>query len=183
MAPRIVAQILQDLLVQIMTDPTQVRAPMPLPAWIPKATAELTADNWRPLGLPTVFLRVLAAVLYRHIVAHNPRLLHGAQALLNDFREPQGNFLDMQGFLEQSLENNEGFVFVTDFMKAFEVVNPHFIIAVLAARGSPLWLLSHARYILYGRIVVPKVHGKLLPGLQVQVGVDMVVHFHHSSSV
>ncbi len=88
MAPRTVADILQQLLLQIMTDPDPVRPPMPLLAWISKATAGLSADNWRPLGMPTVFLRVLAAVFFRHIVLHNPKLLHSAQALLHDFREP-----------------------------------------------------------------------------------------------
>ncbi len=41
----VVTQILQDLLLQMMTDSTQVRAPMVLLAWIPQATAGLTADN------------------------------------------------------------------------------------------------------------------------------------------
>ena len=58
MAPRTAANILQHLLLQIMTDPDQVTPPMPLLAWIPKATAGHSADNWRPLGMPTVFLRV-----------------------------------------------------------------------------------------------------------------------------
>ncbi len=52
MAPRTVAQMLHQLLLQILTDPDQVREPMPLLAWIPKGTAGLSADNWRPLGMP-----------------------------------------------------------------------------------------------------------------------------------
>ncbi len=79
----------------------------------------------------------------------------------------------MQAFLSSHAKGAQGFVLVTDFMKSFENINSHFIIAVLAARGAPLWLISYAKYVLYGRIVVSKVYGKLLQDLQVQVGVDM----------
>ncbi len=45
--------------------------------------------------------------------------------------------MDMQGFLDQPLGNKEGFVLVTDFMKAFEIVNLHFILAVFCCTRIP----------------------------------------------
>ena len=45
--------------------------------------------------MPCTFLRILAAVIYRHITAKCEGLLHSAQLLINTFREPQGNDQDM----------------------------------------------------------------------------------------
>ncbi len=126
--------------------------------------------------MSSTFLRVLAAVVYRHIVHITPNLVHPSQALLNHFREPQGNFLDMRNLLrppKDAAHEQKGGVLVTDFMKAFEVINPHFIVEVLKARGAPAWLIAYVHFVLVGRSGIPKIHGKLLPGLAVQVGVDM----------
>ena len=59
--------------------------------------------------------------------------LHPAQALLNIFREPQYNYLEVQDFLNCSHE--ERAVLLSDLAKAFERVNPHWIIHVLMCRG------------------------------------------------
>ncbi len=128
--------------------------------------------------MPSSFLRILAAVIFRHMTAQCVGLLHPAQALLNTSREPQGNFLDMQNMLAFNDTHSchpvvGGGVLVTNFMKAFEVVNPHYIFAVLKARSAPAWLLAYVHWVFFGRTVIPKIHGKILPGLSVQVGVDM----------
>ncbi len=105
--------------------------------------------------MPSTFLRILAAVIYRHLTAQCVGLLHPAQALLNTFREPQGNFLDMQNMwaCNDTHSCNPGVgggALVTDFMKAFEVVNPLYIIAVLKATSAPAWLLAYVHYVLFG---------------------------------
>ncbi len=41
------------------------------------------------------------------------------------------------------------------------------------ARSAPAWLLAYVHYVLFGRTVIPKIHGKFMLGLQVQVGVDL----------
>jgi Reverse transcriptase (RNA-dependent DNA polymerase) len=64
-------------------------------------------------------------------------------------------------------------ILVTDFVKAFELVNPYWIIADLRARGAPNWLLQYVEFTLFGRIISPKTRNLILPGLRVKVGVDM----------
>jgi hypothetical protein len=84
--------------------PHTVQVPAPLLVWIPKADAGAKADNWRPLGMPSTFHRLIAAGIYYHLVNTLPQLLHPSQALLNVFREPQGNFSDAQDFLHSRVD-------------------------------------------------------------------------------
>jgi hypothetical protein len=94
--------------------------------------------------MPPTFHRLLAAGIYYHIATYVVKILHPSQALLNHFREPQGNFIDVQAFLADACRRagrgSAAGVLVTDFMKAFEFVNPQWILAVLRARRAPLWL-------------------------------------------
>ena len=175
LVPDIAAALLDRFLLDLTTDPNLVRMPEPLLVWIPKALEGLSPDNWRPLGLPTTFLRVLSAAIYNKMQAKIVGLLHPSQALLNDFREPQGNFMDAHKALRQRHDSKAPLttVALTDYMKAFEIVNPQWILAVLQARRAPLWLLAYARFVLNGRKVYPKIQGKLLHAIFVVVGVDM----------
>ena len=126
-------------------------------AWIPKAEGGDNPDNWRPLGLPSSFLRLLAAGIYRHIARELPKILHPSQALLNSFREPQANFSDVQ----QALHSKPGTkgdltaVLLTDFVKAFEMINPNWIMEVLRARNAPTWLIAYVKFVLFKRKVTP----------------------------
>ena len=140
--------------------PSTLRVPNQLLVWIPKAEVGILPDNWRPLGMPSTFLRMIAAGVYYYLVATVKDVLHPSQALLNNFREPQGNFIDVDLHLHNFYENNPG-VLVTDFVKAFEYVNPDWIMAVLKIRGAPLWLLRYVQFTLYGRIVTPKIKERL----------------------
>ena len=81
--------------------------------------------------------------------------LHPAQALLNIFREPQYNYLEVQDFLNCSHEER---AVLSDLAKAFERVNPHWIIHVLMCRGVSYWVLNYCRHILFGRRVLHKIH-------------------------
>ena len=97
--------------------------------------------------------------------------LHPAQALLNIFREPQYNYLEVQDFLNCSHE--ERAVLLSDLAKAFERVNPHWIIHVLMCRGVSYWVLNYCRHILFGRRVLHKIHSTFRPPLAIHNGVDM----------
>ena len=97
--------------------------------------------------------------------------LHPAQALLNIFREPQYNYLQVQDFLNCSHE--ERAVLLSDLAKAFERVNPHWIIHVLMCRGVSYWVLNYCRHILFGRRVLHKIHSTFRPPLAIHNGVDM----------
>jgi hypothetical protein len=100
-------------------------------------------------------------------------MLHPAQALLNTFREPQGNFSTMQDFLFHRHTHVHLGVLLTDLQKAFEYVHPIWIQQVLIARQAPLWLLKYAEYTLFGRSCKPKIAGYKLKPICLQVGVDM----------
>ncbi len=94
--------------------------------------------------------------------------LHPAQALLNLFREPQFNYLEVQNFLDNTLHAH--CVLLSDLAKAFGRVNPHWIIRVLVARQAPYWVLRH---ILFGRRVLHKIKSTFRPPLAIHSGVDM----------
>ena len=175
LAPKEISKLLRRFLVQIMLNPHLIRTPNPLLVWIPKAEAGPYSDNWRPLELPTTFLRLLAGGIYYHIAAKVPKVLETSQALLSHFREPQSNYMDAQDFLDKGRKKEQriSFVLVADFVKAFEMVHPGIIIKVLYARKAPLWLITYAKFVLSGRKVTPKINGLVLPALHVMLGVDM----------
>ena len=64
-------------------------------------------------------------------------------------------------------------VLLSDLAKAFERVNPHWIMHVLVARGTPYWILSYCRHILFGRKVLHKIRSHFRPPLAIHNGVDM----------
>lgn len=97
--------------------------------------------------------------------------LHPAQALLNLFREPQGNYLAVQQFLDS--QSSTHCVLLSDLAKAFERANPHWIIHVLAARGVAFWIICYCRRILFGRKVLHKIGSTFRPSLPINTGVDM----------
>ena len=124
--------------------------------------------------MPTTADRTLAAVVYFWILQKAPDLLHPSQALLNTFREPQGNFLDMWEALHTLKKSKDlSFVLFTDLKKAFEYINPEWILLILRARRAPQWIIAFASHTFFGRILRPRIRGKLLPGLEIQTGVDM----------
>jgi hypothetical protein len=175
LAPAATAQLLLDFLFDFCNCASATDLPEAMLAWIPKADVGPSADNWRPLGLPNTFLRLLAAGIYYHMANGVPGLLQPAQALLATFREPQSNYMDVQTALDKASRAQAKlmFVLVADFIKAFEKVKPLLIMAVLRARRAPNWLVQYGNYVLFGRRVVPKVAGKILPPLRVCIGVDM----------
>ena len=94
--------------------------------------------------------------------------LHPDQALLNMFRGPQYNYLEVQDFLNFSQE--ERAVLLSDLAKAFERVNPHWIIHVAEYL---IGRLTIADTILFGRRVLHKIHSTFRPPLAIHNGVDM----------
>ena len=64
-------------------------------------------------------------------------------------------------------------VLLSDLAKAFERVNPHWIMHVLVARATPYWILTYCRHILFGRKVLHKIKSHFRPPLAIHNGVDM----------
>ena len=147
-----------------------VPPPCSVQAWIPKAKLGPTADHFRPLGMPSTFERIIdgsiAAVLTKAIAP----LLHPSQTVLNLFREPQGAVQSIQNTLDHQLPCA---VLSLDLSKAFERVNPYWLLQILSACRAPLWVIAYTRHILLFRRCRHKVQGRLLPSKMIVTGVDM----------
>ena len=113
----------------------QAAPPLQSLVFIPKADKGDYADNYRPLGLPNTCDRLIDRAAYTQFAPSLVGYLHPAQALLNTFREPQANFLTVQQFLDNT--DVPGSVLLSDLAKAFERVNPHWIMHVLFALRVP----------------------------------------------
>ena len=149
----------------------QAAPPLQSLVFIPKADKGVYADNYRPLGLPNTCDRLIDRAAYSQFAPTLVGYLHPAQALLNVFREPQANFLTVQHFLDQS--STPGSVLLSDLAKAFERVNPHWIMYVLFALRTPYWVIIYCRHILFGRKVLHKIGSHFRPPLPLRTGVDM----------
>jgi hypothetical protein len=64
--PTLASKLLHQYLLDV-SNHAPMKVPEPLLVWIPKAVAGMTADNWRPLGLPTTFIRLLSAGVYNYV--------------------------------------------------------------------------------------------------------------------
>ena len=144
--------------------------PVSVGVWIPKAKLGPTANHFRPLGMPSTFERLVdctaAAVLARHVAPH----LHPSQTVLNEFREPQQAVMAIQNVLDGC---DTALVLSLDLSKAFERINPFWLLKILRIRGAPTWVVRYAQHILFGRSIRHKVRGRLLPPRFVKTGVDM----------
>jgi len=138
--------------------------------YIAKGDGSMHGDGWRPLGMPSTLKRIHSAAIYTWIVSKVSHLLHPAQALLNAFKEPQGNFMEMQNWLFKNARTGQAIgVLLSDMIKAFEIINPIFVMKVLACMQAPAWLIQYAQFILFGRKVRPKIKGVLLRSIAVHV--------------
>ena len=144
--------------------------PCSVQAWIPKAKMGPTADNFRPLGMPSTFERVIDGTVASALTKVVAPLLHPSQTVLNLFREPQSAVQSVQTILDQSLPCA---VLSLDLSKAFERINPYWILQILAACKAPLWIITYTRHILLFRRSRHKVQGRLLPSKMIVTGVDM----------
>ena len=73
-----------------------VPPPCSVQAWIPKAKMGPTADNFRPLGMPSTFERVIDGSIATVMTKAIAPLLHPSQTVLNLFREPQSAVQSVQ---------------------------------------------------------------------------------------
>ena len=96
--------------------------------------------------------------------------MHPSQVVMNCFKEPQHAVHAIQALLDSTTPMA---ALLVDLSKAFERVNPYWILRILRMRRAPTWVCNYARYILFGRLIRHKVQGRLLPPRAVHVGVDM----------
>lgn len=170
---RVAPSVSAKALVRYFNDIQCQRAPPPLQSlvFIPKADKGDYADNYRPLGLPNTCDRLIDRAAYSRFASTLVGALHPAQALLNTFREPQANFLTVQHFLNNT--HTQGSVLLSDLAKAFERVNPHWIMHVLFHLQVPYWVIIYCRHILFGRKALHKIGAFFRPPIALRTGVDM----------
>ena len=166
--PTCSAKAMSNFLLDVLQD--KLSPPVSVQAWIPKAKLGPTADYFRPLGMPSTFERVvdgtIASVMAKIVAPH----LHPSQVVLNDFREPQSGVHNIQSALDN---NSSAIALSLDLSKAFERINPWWILRILAIRGAPYWVVKYTKYILFNRRSKQKVQGRLLPAKVIVTGVDM----------
>ena len=108
--------------------------PCSVQAWIPKAKMGPTADNFRLLGMPSTFERVIDGSIATVMTKAIAPLLHPSQTVLNLFREPQSAVQSVPAALDQALPC---VVLFFDLSKAFERINPYWILQILTACKAP----------------------------------------------
>ena len=86
------------------------------------------------------------------------------------FKEPQKAVTAIQTILDGS---GPACALLADLSKAFERVNPYWILELLRIRQAPRWLISYTKFVLFDRWVTHKVQGRLLPSRVILQGVDM----------
>ena len=107
-------------------------APVQVGVWIPKAKLGPTADFFRPLGMPNTCDRLvdaIAAVIMKATSAY----MHPSQVVMNCFKEPQHAVNAIQTLLDGSTPMA---ALLVDLSKAFERVNPYWILHILRMRRT-----------------------------------------------
>ena len=103
------------------------------------------ADNFRPLGMPNALDRLVDGSVAAHAMHQTAHLMHPSQAVMS----------------------------YADLSKAFERVNPHWILELLRIKRAPRWLIAYTKFILFHRRAFHKVQGRLLRSRTIMQGVDM----------
>ena len=150
---------------------SQADHPLQALVFIPKADKGAYADNYRPLDMPDTCDRIIDSAIYAVLAESFKESLHPAQALLNHFKEPQANYAQMQHYLE--LKDAQYTVMLSDFAKAFERVNPWWVLQCLAARAAPAWIKAYVIHLMFGRRTQHKVQGFLLEPISIHQGLAM----------
>ena len=105
-----------------------------------------------------------------YVMHHTAHLMHPSQAVMSYFKEPQKAVSCIQRILDG---DRSACVLLADLSKAFERVNPYWILALLRIKKAPVWLITYTKFVLFHRRVTHKVQGRLLPSRTLRQGVDM----------
>ena len=144
--------------------------PLQVGVWIPKAKMGPEADNFRPLGMPNTLERLVDGTAAAQVMRVVAPTMHPSQTVMSMFKEPQRAVTGIQNLLDSSRATCS---LLADLSKAFERVNPHWIIRLLRIKRAPKWVITYTRFILFNRRVTHKVQGRLLPSRTILQGVDM----------
>ena len=123
---------------------------MQVGVWILKAKAGPMADQFRPLGMPNTINRLIDGSIAAHVMRHTAHLMHPSQVVMSHFKEPQKAVSCIQRILDG---DRAACVLLVDLSKAFERVNPHWILASLRIKKAPTWLIAYTKFVLFHRRV------------------------------
>ena len=121
--------------------------------------------------MPDTAARLIDSAVFMCMMRSLPTSLHQAQALINTLKEAPANFLDIQDRLLDSTADS--LVLLTDLAKAFERVNPGWLLQILTMLGVPHWVRQYSIHLLYGRRTLHRIQGFLLPPLSMRQGLAM----------
>ena len=138
--------------------------------WIPKAKMGPEADCFRPLGMPNTLDRLVDGSVAAHAMRQTAHMMHPSQAVMSYFKKPQKAVSCIQRILDGE---NPAITLLADLSKAFERVNPYWILELLRIKRAPRWLFAYTKFILFHRRVSHKAQGRLLPSRTILQGVDM----------
>ena len=153
-----------DILAETALPPLQVGV------WIPKAKMGPEADNFRSLGMPNTLERLVDGTVAAQVMRATASNMHPSQTVMSMFKEPQRAVTGIQNLLGSDKATCS---LLADLSKAFERVNPHWILRLLRMKRSPRWVITYTKFILFNRRVTHKVQGRLLPSRTILQGVDM----------
>ena len=114
-------------------------APVQVGVWIPKAKLGPTANYFRPLGMPNTCDRLVGGTIAHVIMRAVSAYMHPSQVVMNCFKEPQHAVNAIQSLLDGESPTA---ALLVDLSKAFERVNPYWILHVLHMRQAPTWVFS-----------------------------------------
>ena len=130
--PEVTVNAMASYFMDIMED--TALPPMQVGVWMPKAKMGPEADNFRPLGMPNTLDRLvdgtIASVVMRAVAPN----MHPSQTVMSMFKEPARAVTAIQSFLDSS---KASCALLADLSKAFERVNPYWILALLRSKGAP----------------------------------------------
>ena len=166
--PEVTVDAMTSYFLDIMED--TALPPMQVGVWIPKAKMGPEADNFRPLGMPNTLDRLVDGTIASVVMKAVAPNMHPSQTVMSMFKEPARAVTAIQSFLDSS---KASCALLADLSKAFERVNPYWILALLRSKGAPAWVIRYSRFVLFERRVTHKVQGRLLPSRVIRQGVDM----------
>ena len=106
--------------------------------WIPKAKMGPEADCFRPLGMPNTLDRLVDGSVAAHAMHQTAHTMHPSQAVMSCFKEPQKAVSCIQRILDG---DDSACTLLADLSKAFERVNPYWILELLRIKRAPRWCL------------------------------------------
>ena len=124
--------------------------PLQVGVWIPKAKMGPEADCFRPLGMPDTLARLVDGTVAAKVMHATAPNMHPSQTVMSMFKEPQRAVSGIQNILDST---QAACTLLADLSKAFERVNPHWILRILHIKGAPTWVIKYTRHVLFHRRV------------------------------